>query len=109
VVVVGTPLYRTKYNNDTPMGGFVVAAEGDLIGHRLTGTESRKRTVLPVLLDGTVETALPPLLHGRVYSDFRQRDQYFLNAFHLIMSVHEIRPSDPAWAELRRYIEDAPP
>lgn len=60
VVVVGTPLYRAKYNNDTPMGGFVLAAEGDLIGHRLTGTESRKRTVLPVLLDGTAETALPP-------------------------------------------------
>jgi len=44
VIVVGTPLYRTKYNNDAPMGGFVVAAEGDLIGHRLTGTEARKQT-----------------------------------------------------------------
>ena len=105
VVVVGTPLYRTKYNNDTPMGGFVVAAEGDLIGHRLTGTESRKQTVLPVLLDGTVETALPPLLHGRVYSDFRQLDRYFLTAFNLILSVHEIPPNDPASAQLRQYLE----
>jgi WD40 repeat protein len=105
VVVVGTLLYRTKYNNDTPMGGFAVAAEGDLIGHRMTGTESRKQTVLPVLLDGTLETALPPLLHGRVYSDFRQPDLYFLNAFNLITSLHEIQPSDPVYAELRQYIE----
>ena len=74
----------------------------------MTGTEGRKQTVLPVLLDGTVETALPPLLHGRVYSDFRQPDLYFLNAFNLIMSLHEIRPSDPVYAELRQYIEGSP-
>jgi GTPase SAR1 family protein len=108
VVVVGTPLYRAKYDNDNPMGGFVVAAEGDIIGHRLTGTESSKLTVLPVLLDGTAETALPPLLHGRVYGDFRQPDQYFVNAFNLILSVHDIPPNDPACAELRRDLEDPP-
>jgi hypothetical protein len=34
VIVVGTPLYRTKYDNNQPMGAFVVAAEGDLIGQR---------------------------------------------------------------------------
>jgi len=108
VIVVGTPVYRAKYNNDTPMGGFVVAAEGDLIGYRLTGTESRKRTVLPVLLEGTAETALPPLLHGRVYGDFREPDQYFLSAFDLILSVHQIPPNDAACLELRAYIEDSP-
>jgi hypothetical protein len=91
------------------MGGFVVAAEGDLIGHRMTGTEARKQTVLPALLDGTVETALPPLLHSRVYCDFRQPDQYFLNAFNLILSVHGLPPNDPAYTELRQYIEDSPP
>lgn len=108
VVVVGTPLYRTKYNNDTPMGGFVVAAEGDIIGHRLTGTESRKRTVMPVLLEGTAETALPPLLHGRVYSDFRHPDEYFLTALNLILSLHGISSKDPIDAELRRYVEGSP-
>ena len=105
VVVVGTPLYRAKYDNDTPMSEFVVAAEGDLIGHRLTGSESRKRTVLPILVDGTMEAALPPLLHGRVFGDFRQPDRYFLNAFNLILSVHDIPPNNPACAELRRDLE----
>ncbi len=105
VVVVGTPLYRAKYNNDKPMGGFVVAAEGDLIGHRLTGGERRKRTVLPVLLEGTAETALPPLLHGRVYGDFRQPDRYFLTVFNLILSMRDISPNDPIYVELREYIK----
>jgi GTPase SAR1 family protein len=108
VVVVGTVLYRAKYDNDTPMSGYVVAAEGDLIGERLIGTESRKRTVLPVLLDGTAETALPPLLHGRVYADFRQPGQYFQAAFSLILSVHGIPASDPVCIELRAYIEGSP-
>jgi TIR domain len=34
VIVVGTPLYREKYENGDSMRGFVVAAEGDLIGKR---------------------------------------------------------------------------
>jgi hypothetical protein len=32
VLVVGTPLYRKKYDNNDPMRGFVAAAEVDLIG-----------------------------------------------------------------------------
>ena len=106
VVVVGTPLYREKYDNDTPMGGFVVAAEGDLIGQRLTGTESRKQTVLPILLSGTPQNALPPLLQGRVYGDFRQPDEYFLSALNLVLSVHAIPAKDPICAELRQYVAD---
>ena len=104
VVVVGTSLYRTKYDNDQPMGAFVVAAEGDLVGKRMIGSEARKATVLPVLLDGTEETALPPLLQGRVYGDFRQPKRYFLTAFDLILSVHEIPPADLLIADLRELI-----
>ena len=64
--------------------------------------------MLPILVDGTVETALPPLLHGRVYGDFRQPDRYFLTAFNLILSVHDIPPNDPACTELRRDLEGPP-
>jgi hypothetical protein len=44
------------------------------------------------------------LLHGRVYGDFRQPQQYFLTAFDLILSVHEIPSRDPIMAELRELI-----
>lgn len=101
VVVVGTPLYRAKYDNGDPMRGFVVAAEGDLIGKRMIGSEAAKGTVLPVLLDGTEETSFPPLLQGRVYADFREPEAYFLTAFDLILSLYEIPPTALAVADLR--------
>jgi WD40 repeat protein len=106
VVVVGTPLYRRKYDNREAIGGFVLAAEADLISTRMIGAESRKETVLPILLEGTEEEALPPLLRGRVYGDFRRPEDYFLTAFDLILSVHGIMPRDPVGAELREEIRD---
>ncbi|UCG48371.1 MAG: hypothetical protein JSU94_01085, partial [Phycisphaerales bacterium] len=101
VVVVGTPLYRHKYDNKEPMGGYVVAAEGDLIGKRMIGKEAKKESVLPVLLSGTEESSFPPLLHGRVYADFRKEKGYFLTAFDLILSLYDIEPRNPAVADLR--------
>ncbi len=109
VVVVGTPLYRTKYDNNQPMGGFVLAAEGDLIGKRMISTESRKQTILPILLEGTEDTALPPLLQGRVYADFRRPEQYFLSAFELILSVYGIPSRDPFSMELREFVAPLDP
>lgn len=106
VVVVGTPLYRRKYDNREAIGGFVLAAEADLISMRMIGGESRKETVLPILLEGTEKDALPPLLQGRVYGDFRRPDDYFLTTFDLILSVHGIMPRDPVGAELREEIRD---
>jgi GTPase SAR1 family protein len=94
VVVVGTPLYLQKYENGNPMRGFVVAAESDLIGKRMIGTEAEKQSVLPVLLVGSEEKSFPPLLRGRVYADFRDEHAYFKTAFDLILSLYDIRPND---------------
>ena len=52
IVMVGTPLYRRKYENKDTSTGYVVAAEVDLINNRLLGTEPQKQSVLPLLLDG---------------------------------------------------------
>jgi WD40 repeat protein len=104
VVVVGTPRYLAKYANELPMGGYVVAAEGDLIGRRMIGTEELKKSVLPILVEGTDQTALPPLLQGRVYCDFRQPEQYFSSALELILQLHGITPQEPISVELRQTI-----
>jgi GTPase SAR1 family protein len=101
VLVVGTPLYREKYDNDSPMGGFVVAAEGDLIGKRMIGSEASKESVLPALLAGRDKSSFPELLQGRVYADFRQEQRYFITAFDLVLSLYGIKPGDPAVAYLR--------
>ena len=89
------------------MGGFVVAAEGDLIGKRMIGSEAKKESVLPVLLAGTEEEAsFPPLLHGRVYADFRDDQAYFRTAFDLILSLYEIPCHGPAVADLRESLRE---
>ena len=107
--MVGTPLYRTKYDNNEPMGAaFVVAAEGDLIGNRMIGSEADKESVLPVLLDGTSESSFPPLLQGRVYADFRPAKRYLPTVFDLIASLCRIS-SDERVRELRHeFIGDQP-
>ena len=101
VIVVGTPLYRRKYENKDTTTGYVVAAEVDMISNRLVGTEAQKETVLPLLLDGEKTTSLPPLLHSRVFADFRKETLYFTTAFDLILSLYEIPFGDPAVAASR--------
>lgn len=101
IIVVGTPLYRRKYENVDTKTGHVVAAEVDLISNRMLATESQKETVLPVLLAGEKKSSFPPLLHGRVHADFRDERVYFSVAFDLILSLYKIPPADPAVADLR--------
>ena len=106
MIVIGTPLYREKAKNVASETGSVVAAEYDLAGIRLLGTEGEKQEVLPVLLDGDPATALPPLLRTRVRADFRKEDDYFVTAFDLILSLYGIAPSDPAVADLRESLQE---
>jgi small GTP-binding protein len=105
VIVVGTPLYRKKYENSESMRSFVVAAEGDLIGKRMIGTEAGKESVLPLLLEGTEESAFPHLLQGRVYADFRNNEAYFDKVFELLLSLFQIRPNHPVATELRESLK----
>lgn len=104
VIVIGTPLYQNKYENNEPMRSFVVAAEGDLIGKRMIGTEAEKESVLPVLLDGSEKTAFPLLLQGRVYADFRKKEEYFDKAFELLLSLYKIQTHHPVATELRELL-----
>ena len=61
IVMIGTPLYRRKYENKDASAGYVVAAEVDLIHNRLLGTEPQKQSVLPLLLAGEKSLGGPEL------------------------------------------------
>ena len=106
VIVVGTPLYRTKYDNRVSPDGHVAAAEGDLIGNRMIGSEADKETVLPVLLDGT-PSSFPDLLRGRGYLDFRDPELYFPTMLELMLTLHGIAPRTPLASELRAILRGA--
>jgi WD40 repeat protein len=107
IIVVGTPLYRKKYENKDTSTGYVVAAEGDLITRRMRGTETQKETVLPVLLAGDEESSFPPLVQGRVYADFRNERAYFTTAFDLILDLYGIPHRHQAVADLRESLTDS--
>ena len=106
VIVVGTPLYRKKYENKDTSTGYVVAAEVDMISNRLLGTEDEKETVLPLLLTGEKKSSLPPMLHNKVFADFRNERAYFTTAFDLILSLYNIAPNAKAVADLRESLRE---
>jgi small GTP-binding protein len=106
IAVVGTPEYRRKYENEGTGEGHVVAAEFDLIGNRLLGTEAMKGSILPLLLSGNVEEALPPLLHGRVYVDFRQENRYFEQLLDAVIRMLGLPFDDTGIIELRESMRE---
>lgn len=111
VIVVGTPLYRRKFESKDATAGSVVASEVDLISLRLVGaTEGEKATVLPVLLEGDAKASFPPLMRGKVYADFRDKRAYFSTVFDLMLSLYGIAFNHPAVADLRESLRhpDAP-
>jgi WD40 repeat protein/GTPase SAR1 family protein len=101
VIVVGTPSYYTKYENNISPSGSVSAAEIDLINCRLMGTEDQKACVLPLLLAGDETTSFPPLLQRRVYGDFRQEELYFIGLFDLVLSLYQVPFEHPVVQDLR--------
>lgn len=101
VIVIGTPLYKQKYENEASESGSVVAAEVNLINLRLTRTNSEAETVLPLLLKGNENSSLPPLMRGKVYADFRKEPFYFNVLFDLILTIFKIPFDYPGISDLR--------
>jgi small GTP-binding protein len=106
VLVVGTPNYRRKYENREPMSSYVVAAEGDIIGRRLIGTEEDKAKIMPILLAGSPKESFPDLLQSRVYGDFREGEEYVGQMMKLLLNLYEIRPRDKISTEIKNVLEE---
>ena len=104
VLIVGTKGYRRRFENRDPKTGTAVAAEMDEVSMRLLGSEAKKKTVLPLLLEGPPEDALPPALITRVDSDFRDDAHYFINALDLLLSLYEISPGHPAVSHWKKQL-----
>ncbi|HEV3455565.1 MAG TPA: TIR domain-containing protein [Thermoanaerobaculia bacterium] len=108
ILTVGSPDYTKKYKNQVAPEGSVLAAEVDQIYVRMTGTEEQKRTVLPLLLAGSPAEALPPLLRGRVYADFRRSEAYFPALFDVILTMQGIPFESEAVIDLRQSLQPDP-
>ena len=53
-----------------------------------------------------MEQSLPPLLHGRVYADFREPKVYFSQVINLVLALYEIPLRDPIVEELERLLAE---
>ncbi|NRR20990.1 GTP-binding protein [Brevibacillus sp. MS2.2] len=99
IIVVGTKLYLTKYENQFSQNGSIVAAEMDLINQRMIGTEEEKKTVLPLIIESESDEVLPPLLAKKVRSNFSNAEDYFLNLFNLVLTIYNIPYELPVISE----------
>ena len=108
ILVVGTPLFRQKFDGKLSTTGSFVSDEVELISRRLNGTEDERASVLPLLLEGDERNSFPEALQDRVYSDFQQERFYFVSLFNLILTLYRIPSKDPIIGELRAFIRDHP-
>ena len=106
ILIVGTPLYRQKFDGRRSTTGSFVSDEVKLINRRLNGSEQERASVLPLLLEGDDRNSFPEALQNRVYSDFQQERFYFVSLFNLILTLYRIPSKDPIIGELRAFIRD---
>jgi hypothetical protein len=72
----------------------------------MIGSEAAKDSVLPVLLEGTSESAFLPLLQGRVYADFRPAQRYLSTVFDLIASLYQLSSDERVRALRLKLIDE---
>lgn len=94
VIPVCTPRYRAKYD-----AGSVVGAEVDLINARLTGPETKKRTVVPVLRQGRPDESIPTLMAQRLWAPLHDDEQYLPVLLELALGLHGIKRTETPFAE----------
>jgi WD40 repeat protein/GTPase SAR1 family protein len=88
ILVIGTPDYKRKYSNEGSPNGCYLAAEADLINERLVGSETNRRTVVPILLAGTPDESLPPYIATKWRADFRHEGNYVREILKLILALY---------------------
>jgi WD40 repeat protein len=91
VCPVGTLRYRLKDQaQDTDP---VARAELSLIKSKLI-RDAIHDTIIPLLCEGTPQEAFPPLLEDSVFIDFRNKTEFFIHLFELVLTLHRIPPED---------------
>jgi len=99
VIVVGTPGLLQKYQSTA--SDPVVKAELEMVNMRLRQTSKYGHTILPILMDGDIDTSFPPQAQKLIYIDFKQTEQYFVQLFDMIWRLFNLPFDHPMLEELR--------
>ncbi len=98
-IPIGTKNYLKKYK--AKKRDSVVDAEIRLIESRLTAADDIRKTIIPILLEGSQKTAFTPLVGTQVYINFTDEKRYFVELFRLILRLYNIPFDYPGLDELR--------
>lgn len=100
IIVVGSNLYFQKYRysslNDKE---HVVKMEARIINYLMGYSQIKSDKIIPILIEGTPEASLPPLLHCKNIADFTQAD-YPQLMFELIRDMYRIDQRDSGYIQL---------
>lgn len=97
-LAVCTKKYREKY--ETEEEDPVVDMEIRMIETRLRKRTAIRKTVIPLLLEGTQTSAFPPFFEDSVYINFTDKKRYFVELFRLIIRLYNIPFDYPGLDEL---------
>lgn len=102
IIVIGTKLYLEKYKFQTTNEGreHVVKIESRILNHLMGYSQQKSDKVIPVLLEGTVEDSLPPLMRLKNVVDFTDHD-YYEQMIELIRDLHRIDQRDMEFKRMK--------
>ncbi|MBV1849966.1 TIR domain-containing protein [Catellatospora tritici] len=96
VLMVLTPSYWSAWSQ--PSGP--IARDLPVLAARLR--RGSTEPIIPMLVEGNPDSDQLARLGGRDPLDFREESRHFLRLFDLVLSLHGIRATNPAFAPLRR-------
>lgn len=103
IIVVGTRLYLEKYKytslNESDRE-HVVKMEARLVNYLMGFNQIKSNKIIPILLEGTPQESLPPLLHCKNIADFTKTDYCHL-MLELIRDLHQIDQRDEDFKKLQ--------
>jgi hypothetical protein len=94
VIIIGTPLLLNTYK----LGGSDTL-EMRLINYIVRQSHERSSKIIPILLAGSEESALPPLLRQKNCYDLT-RQNYYSEIFRLVREINGFNPQDQEFAKI---------
>jgi tetratricopeptide (TPR) repeat protein len=107
IIVVGSKLFLEKYNDialTNKERERVLRVETRMLNHLIGFSQVQSNKVVPVLIEGVAENALPPLLRMKNLVDFTLND-YFLEMSELIRDLHGIGHRDSYFKQLLKTLQ----
>ena len=63
-------------------------------------------SVLPILLSGEKHYSFPPLIAGRVYADFKNSSNYFIELMKLVVTIYCLPFDEPIIRDIFKLLKE---